>query len=301
MTLLASILVLALTRAEIVARFRAPVVTQADGLVQVHAECPDDMRREFQTPVARFAAETVRTLYQGLSRRPLRFAHPGIFIAIGNVRTNLTTVTAHVVRGEDGFVTRIRLPAPGYADLSRLRLEVVKGFYRSVLTNELSDAEADAVYRLADPSLRAAEERRALEDYLNGRGEMDDEQGIRLLHRVFEPGKANRRDVTIFASRLFLYPPQQDVRFQGRYPCLSFREAVRYARVDPLARVAAYGKANELPILAGGRSPELAAAAAAYRDFLLAYALGRGTPEEIEGLLDLADAKLHVAWQRAGP
>ena len=301
MTLLASILVLALTRAEIVARFKAPVVTQADGLVQVYAECPDDMRREFQAPVARFAAETVRMLYQSLAKRPRRFSRPGIFIAIGDVRTNLTMVTSRVVSGESGFVTRIRVPAPGFADLERLRLEVVKGFYRSVLTNELSDADALAAYRRADPSLRVADERLVLENYLAGRGTTDDEQGIRLLHRVFEPGKTSRRDVLIFASRLFLYPPQQDVRFQGKYDCLSFRDALRLARIDPLARVAAYGKANELPILAGGRSPELAAAAAAYRDFLFAYALGRGTPEEVEGLLDLAETKLHLAWQKAVP
>ena len=53
---------LALTRAEIVQRMRAPVVTQAEGLVRVFANCPEDMRREFQSPVARFAAETVYSL-----------------------------------------------------------------------------------------------------------------------------------------------------------------------------------------------------------------------------------------------
>ena len=53
---------MALTRAEILERFRAPVVTQADGLVKVYADCPDDMRREYQGPIGSFAAETVKTL-----------------------------------------------------------------------------------------------------------------------------------------------------------------------------------------------------------------------------------------------
>ena len=42
------IALLALTRAEIIERMRAPVVTQADGMVQVFADCPEDMRRELE-------------------------------------------------------------------------------------------------------------------------------------------------------------------------------------------------------------------------------------------------------------
>ena len=45
--LLLSLALLALTRAEILERFKAPVVTQSDGLVKVYANCPEDMRREF--------------------------------------------------------------------------------------------------------------------------------------------------------------------------------------------------------------------------------------------------------------
>ena len=68
--LLAGLVLMALTRAEIIERFRSPVVTQADGLVKVYADCPEDMRREFQSPIARFAADTVQTLYQGLAKSP---------------------------------------------------------------------------------------------------------------------------------------------------------------------------------------------------------------------------------------
>ena len=72
--LLLSLALLALTRAEIIERFKAPVVTQADGLVRVFADCPEDMRREFQSPIARFAADTVQTLYQGLAKKPVRMS-----------------------------------------------------------------------------------------------------------------------------------------------------------------------------------------------------------------------------------
>ena len=55
--LLAVIALLALTRAELVARMKAPVLTMTEGLVKVYADCPEDMRRDYQMPVARFAAE----------------------------------------------------------------------------------------------------------------------------------------------------------------------------------------------------------------------------------------------------
>ena len=67
--LLSTVLVMALTRAEILERFRAPVVTQADGLVKVYADCPEDLRRDYQGPIGSFAAETVKTLYQGLAKK----------------------------------------------------------------------------------------------------------------------------------------------------------------------------------------------------------------------------------------
>ena len=70
MLVLTTALLLALSRAEIIERFKAPVVTQSDGLVKVYANCPEDMRREFQTPIARFAADTVQMLYQGLAKKP---------------------------------------------------------------------------------------------------------------------------------------------------------------------------------------------------------------------------------------
>ena len=294
-----AIVLLALTRAEIIERFKAPIVTQADGLVKVYADCPEDMRREFQAPIARFAADTIQTLYQGLAKKPVRFQKPGIVITVGDVRTNVTDVTVSVTTNDSRVVTRLRAVAPGYADLYRLRLEVIRGFYRSVEGRELTEDEAVAAYRHAVPELRIADERLKLEAWLAGRGTTNDEEGLKLVHRIFEPGKASRRDVLIFASRLFLYPPQQDVRFQNKYPSFSFREAVKFGRIDPLARLVAYLKANDLPVLGGGRGEDLTAAAMAYRTFLLAFASGEKSEEELLDLLEDADTKLNVAFEKA--
>ena len=89
MTIAASILVLALTRAEIIDRFRAAPVTQLDGLVQVYGDCPADMRREFQLPIASFVSGICRKLYAADNRRPVKFGEPGIIVRIGDVRTNI--------------------------------------------------------------------------------------------------------------------------------------------------------------------------------------------------------------------
>ena len=299
MPVLATVLLMALTRAEIIERFKAPVITQADGLVQVYADCPEDMRKEFQGPVARFAADTVRTLYQGLAKKPERFSKAGIIVHVGDVRTNLTEVTAQVVTNDSRVVTRIRVKSPGYADLYRFRVEVIKAFYRSVEKRELSDDEAVAAYRHADPTLRVFDDRMKLEDWLAGRGTKDDEEGLRMMRKVFEPGKSSPRDILIFASRLYLYPPQYDLRFLGKFDRLSFSEAVRFGRIDPIVRLVAYQKALELPVLGGGRSPELTAAANAYQAFLLAFAKGETDEKELKALLDTADERLNVAFEKA--
>lgn len=298
-SLTVSVLLLALTRAEIIERMRAPVVTQADGLVKVFADCPDDMRREFQMPVASFAAETVKRLYQGLAKKPVRFEKPGIVVHVGDVRTNLAEVASRAVTNDGRVVSRIWLRSPGFADLNRYRCELVKAFYRSVEKKELSDAEAVEAYRHADPEMRVYDERMKLENWLAGCGTKDDEEGLSLMRRIFEPGKASGRDILIFASRLNLYPAYHDLFFAGRYKCLSFREALKLAWTDPLTRLAAYMKANDLPVLGGGRGSELADAAEAYRDFLIAFGKGEADEGELARLLDAADEKLNVAFEKA--
>ena len=299
MAILQVVLLLALTRAEIIERFKAPVVTQADGLVQVYANCPEDMRKEFQSPVARFAADTVQMLYRGLAKKPERFPKPGILIHIGDVRTNLTEVTAQVSTNDSRVVTRIRMKSPGYADLYRFRVEVIKAFYRSVEKKEISEAESVAAYRHADPVLRVIDDRQKLEDWLAGRGTRDDEEGLKLMRKVFEPGKASPRDVLTFASRLYLYPPQHNLKLLGKFDQLSFSEALRLGRLDPIVRILTYQKSFTLPVMGGGKSPELASAATAYQSFLLEFAKGETDETGLKALLDAADEKLNVAFEKA--
>ena len=298
MILLTAITCLALTRAEIIARFKAPVVTQADGLVKVYADCPEDMRREFQTPIGRFAADTVQMLYRGLAVKPLRFAKPGIVIHIGEVRTNLAEVVSRVSTNDARVITRIYLPSPGYADIARFRCELIKAFYRSYDGTELPDAAAIAAYRRADPVLRISDERRQLELWLK-EGKGDDEENLRLMRKVARPGVASPRDVLTFASRLFLYPPQYDLRFISGADCLSFRDALASCEGDPTVGVMALLKADELPVFGGGRGEHLARAADAYRKFLLEMARHERSESEIAWLLDDAEAKLNVAYEEA--
>lgn len=291
---------LALSRAEIVERFRAPVVTQASGLVQVYADCPADLRREYQLPIARFAADTVQTLYRGANRSPERFAKPGIVIHIGDVRTNVPEVVTQVVTNDNRVVTRLYVRSPLFADVDRTRIGVIKGFYRSVMGRELTDEEAVSAYRRADPALRTADERRRLEDWLVGRGELrDDEEGLRLMRKIIEPGRASRRDVLTFASRLFLYPPTYDLRFQGGYSSLAFRDALGFGKMDPTVRLMAAVKARDMTVFGGGRGDELAAAAEAYRAFLLKLGDPESEEKELKDLLDDAERKLNVALEKA--
>lgn len=299
MSLLATVLLLALTRAEIIERMRAPVVTQASGFVQVYADCPEAMRREFQSPVARFAADTAEQLYRGLKMRPVAFRRPALIVHLGDVRTNVTDVVVRTSTNDARVVTRIYLPAPGSSDLLRLRLETVKAFYRAVRKVEVTDAEALRAYRLADPLFRIADERRKLEEWLVGKGGHDDEYALSLMRKVLQPGVASRRDVLIFASRLFLYPPYIDQPFAGKFDCLSFRDALDHAAVDPGIRIVAHFKANEMAVVGGGRGDALREAAESYAAFLWAFAKGDRTRGELLQLLDTADAKLRRAWEEA--
>ena len=298
--LILAVALLALTRAEILERMRAPVITQAEGMVQVYADCPEDMRREYQSPVARFAAETVQTLRRGLSIRAERRRSPGIVIHVGDVRTNVNEIVAKAVTNDTRVFTRIKVRAPAYADLNRFRIEVVKAFFRCERAQELTDAEAVRAYRSADPVLRIEDERLALEDWFC-RGKGSAEEGFRLMRKILKPGFASRRDVLFFASRLFLYPPQHDLRFADGSDVVSFRDAVPLSRRDPCIRLIAAVRANSLPVFGGGRGPRLAEAAEAYRIFLLELAKGEKTNEQLLEILDEADVRLNIAYEKSEP
>ena len=303
MILAASILLLALTRAEIIERMKAPVVTQCEGLVQVFANCPEDMRREYQMPVASFASETVKTLYQGLSIKPKRRERAAIKIYVGDVRTNDAAVVVRLATNDAQTVTRIYVPSPGYADLRRLKLEVIKAFLRSVVGEERTDDEAIDAYRKADPRFRLEDDRARLGQWLAGTlpspTPEDDEANLALMRKVMEPGVSTRTDVMLFASRLHLYPATFDRPFGGRFDSLTFREAVKL-RKDPEVRRAAFAKSGMLIAMGGGRSDELAEASRHYFAFLLELAKGEKDDNALLDLLETADVKLNLALENAG-
>ena len=298
--LLAAILLFALTRAEIIERMRAPVVTYADGLVKVYADCPEDLRREFQMPIARFAADTVAQTYRGLNERPRHFAKPGIAIHVGDVRTNRVEVYSRVSTNEEGRVlSKIYVKSPAHADIDELRLEILKGFFRAVRTNEVSAAEAVRAYRQGDPAMRIADKRQELEDWYLGKGGLGDEEALKRMHSILEPGVASKRDVIIFASRLYLYPFVHDTPLAGKYESLSFADAINFVKTDPQVRIAAINKSQEIAVLAGGRSEELKKAGEAYAVFLAELARGEKAEEEMKNLLEQAETKLAIAWEKA--
>lgn len=298
MGLLATALVLALSRAEMIARFKAPVLTQAEGLVKVYASCTEDRRREYQAPVARFAGETVLTLAGASGRRLARVARPGIVLHLGDVATNRTDVLVRVATNDGAVVTRLFLPNPATTDLAALRTEIARAYFRAVEKTERSAAEAAEAYRMTDPGYRVARARRRLAGWLD-RAEGPDADGFRLLYHVFRPGELSRIEARVFASRLWLYPQTFVRPFCGRFGALTFRAAIACAKDDPFVRLAAREKADALLVFGGGRGAALQAATDAYRAFLLALAQGEADEESLKDLLETADGLLNVAFAEA--
>lgn len=298
MPLLASILLFSLTRAELIDRMRAEPVTQLQGMVRVYGDCPSDMRKEFQLPIASFVSAVCGRLYTAEGMRPLRFAEPAIVVRIGDVRTNVSDVAVRPGRRDDGSAyTRIRLPAPAHSDLETLRRETVKAFYRAVKGEELDDAEAERRFRGTDPLSRAEDIAGDVARWREGvySGGRDDEDYLELLRGVHLPGAALRDEILTFASRLYLYPLAYDSPFCGKYTAVGFRDAVACAKTDPAVRYAAYLKASAVVLYGGGRGEELAEAADAYSKFLFELARLKLDDEELYRMLDDADAKLGKA------
>ena len=301
MTFLAAILLATLTRAEIIERMKAYPVTKLDGLVQVIADCPSDMRKEYQTPIAGFVADVCTTLYRARNERPKRFPDPGIVVYLGEVRTNRTDLVVRQKTRADGTrFTRIYLPAPGYADLTALRRETAKAFSLAVRGETLDDATADRMLRDADPELRANDAYDELDRWLKGETvEGDDERMIKQSRRILKPGIARQSDVLRFASRLFLYPEIYSAPFCGKYTSCTFREAIGYAQQDARIRFLAFAKSPEIALFGGGHGEALNVAAVLYSDFLRELAAYRKSPEELRRLLDDAEEKLNVALEEA--
>lgn len=296
MTTLAAILLFALTRAEIIERFRTPPVTHLEGLVQVFADCPVDMRREYQSPVASYVSDVCQTLYTSRMIKPRRFSEPGIVVHIGSVRTNVTDVISELDSRPDGtrFI-RIRLPSPGYADMEALRIATARGFFLALEGEEIDEKTAVARLRDADPVLRIEDERAELARWRE-RGEFadgrDDEYYLMQLRKVLAPGEASREDVLTFASRLRLYPTYFGLPFCGQYDSLSFDEAIELSKTDILVRLAAVRKVTELILYGGGRGDKMTEAVQAYGFFLTEVAKGEKSVDELRKMLAEAERKL---------
>lgn len=302
MSLIAAALVLALTRAEIIDRFNAVPVTKLDGLVRVYGNCPADMRREFQMPIASFTSGICRKLYSGGKVRQRRFAEPGIVISIGDVRTNIAEVVARqLVRADGSKFTRIYVPSPAGADLRQFRLAVVRAFYRALDGEDIDDDEALRRFREADPETRAADIEadvaawRERGVYSDGR---TDDDYLKLMRGVHLPGVATKADVLTFASRLYLYPSFYAYPFCGKWRCCSFREAIALARKDPTVRLAAYDKMQGLAIFGAGHGDRMTAAVESYVKFLMELTALKMSDEELASLLDEADGKLKGALEQ---
>lgn len=307
--ILAILALFALTRAEIVQRMRAPIVTRADGLIKVYASCDEDVRRDFQTSVASSAAETVRLLYDGLGQKARRFEDPGIILRIGNERTNNTEVVTSVETNGARVISRIFLKSPAYSDRGKVECEVARAFYRAVVARELSPEEAQAVLRKANPKYRLADTRARLEAWLREGLPPEElteeeffakiEEMFKLYRKVLEPGKASHRDILTYASRLAIYPRTFDEKFVDGSDVVFFQDAIALSRRDPRVRVLAVFKARELPVWAGGRGRYLQDANAAYVKFLLELAKGDLSDDELKRLLEVADLKLKAADAQA--
>ena len=286
----------ALTKAEIIDRFKAAPVTQLDGLVQVYGDCPADMRRDFQLPVASFASDVCRRLYASGNRKPVKFREAGIIIRIGDVRTNLTDVVARPATRDGGEkFTRIYLPSPSGADLRKFRLEIVRAFYRAVDGIDLDDEGATKKLRESDPVTRVEDIQsevaawRERGEYAAGK---TDEDYLKLMRGVHLPGVATKADVMTFASRLFLYPELHSAPFCGRYRSCSFRDAIALVSEDPAVRLAAYLKIQPLMLFGQGHGDRMNGAVEAYAKFLAELARCKLPREDLVKLLDDADEKL---------
>ena len=286
-----AILFAALTRAEIIDRFRAPPIVQVGGLVQVRADCNAEMRREFQLPIAGFAADICRHLYQADNLKERHFESPGVVIVIGEVITNLPTVVSRPETRDDGTKwTKILVPAPGFADRQALGLAVVKGYCRAVHSQDLDDDAALVKVRAAIPELKLEDDYRSLSEWYAGkRGKEDDEKFLKLQRSVLQPGIASRHDVEIYASRLYLYPPTYIDKFCGKFDCVSFREAIPLAKLDPRIRLAAYHKIQEAMLFASGRGDKMSTAGIAYAAFLNELFQGKKSEAELASMLNAAD------------
>ena len=342
-------------------RLMPKLATACDGLVGVlAADVPGDPVG-FRLPILQFVSGQVRELERTYKLQMPKREGFGIFVNVGDGRTNDTRVISRRTRRTSGVLqTRILLPSPGFSDLDELRFAVAQAYFRAWIfrnggsTNEPPEWAVQGLARAMSGATQDADTRfvldlwskarlpyfpalctdlrkvhgpaSALSGYIVGwmkekhlvkpvldrlaagkpwdgkrlaeeltgekspflQDRASDERLARLTRSVLTPGQASGWDLTIFSSRLLLYPEFFDgggVRFW------TFRQAAALAAESRPVREAAWQKAREIPFCAIGRGDALAETAMSYHAFLTAAAQGK-PEEELKPLLEAADAKM---------
>jgi len=133
------------------------LATACDGLVGVlAADVPGD-EYGFRLPILQFVSGHVRNLERVYGLNMPKRDGIGIFVNVGDGRTNDTRVVSMRTRRLDGDVqTRIILPSPGFSDLDELRFAVAQAYFRAWIfrngggTNEPPEWVVQGAVRAAD-------------------------------------------------------------------------------------------------------------------------------------------------------
>ena len=133
------------------------LATACDGLVGVlAADVPGD-EVGFRLPILQFVSSQVRDLERAYKLQMPRRDGIGIFVNVGDGRTNDTRVVALRTRRPGGDLqTRIVLPSPGFSDLDELRFAVAQAYFRAWIfrnggsTNELPEWVVQGAVRAAN-------------------------------------------------------------------------------------------------------------------------------------------------------
>ncbi|MBO5643110.1 MAG: hypothetical protein J6S51_03795 [Kiritimatiellae bacterium] len=296
MSLAVALLLAALSRADLVERFRAAPVLKCDGLIEVSGMCPVDIRREFQLPVASRASTICKNLYDALGIKQRKFSRPAIVIFLGSQNSTNTFVKSSFQNRADGTkYLAINLLSPGSADMEIFQREITKGFLFAINSQKASDAQVEKILRLADPNKRLDDEYAEIAAwrekgiYKDGK---TDEDYLKLMRRVKNPGFARQEEVLDFSSRLMLYPPQFAMPFCEKYRALTFGEAINLAELDVKIRYAAWVKSSELLVFGAGRGDKFTDMVKSYSEFLRALASYTLSKRELTAMLEKAESKL---------